>query len=319
MLFCCCDHASPGPRAYLRLPPTNSFAEIRPPGELHFFKDEHASQSNTVDPGVPASVKLSLMITLEMSSVGGNRDDVELVLDFGDDKIALRIKSLGEGQKWKTALEEWKSYSITVSSGKYRRDEGDDDNDGENDVEQGSKARSISGELNALTFENNTGEFAKKEKKSQLLNIFKRSGGGGGAQSSEQKGLLESAGGGGGSSGSSGSPKPHMLEGYLEKKHHIGAMHVASEWQKVFCKIDEPTTSLFFFKASNLNSPAGSIDLKMASSIEVYEKGTRKEDPSRFNIDMGDGKVYKFKARGAAEGEEWLKSLSQWRDYFLLM
>jgi hypothetical protein len=259
------------------------------------------------------------MITLEMTSVGGNRDDVELVLDFGDDKIAMRIKSLGEGQKWKAALEEWKSYSITVSSGKFRRgeDEDDDDGAGENDVEQGSKARSISGELNALTFENNTGEFAKREKKSQLLNIFKRSGGGGASQSSEQKGLLESVGAGGG--GGSSTPKPHMLEGYLEKKHHIGAMHVASEWQKVFCKIDEPTTSLFFFKASNLNSPAGSIDLKMASSIEVYEKGTRKEDPSRFNIDMGDGKIYKFRARGAAEGEEWLKSLSQWRDFFLLM
>ena len=75
---------------------------------------------------------------------------------------------------------------------------------------------------------------------------------------------------------------------------------------------------MFFYKAPNLTTPAGSIDLKMVSSIEPYEKGTRKEDSSRFNIDMGDGKIYKFRSKGAAEGSEWITKLELWREFFLL-
>lgn len=63
--------------------------------------------------------------------------------------------------------------------------------------------------------------------------------------------------------------------------------------------------------------PAGSLDLRLAVDISPYDKG--KGDVARFNIDFGEGeKVYKFKAASASEGERWVKSLNDWRDYFLL-
>ena len=221
-----------------------------------------------------------------------------------------------------------------VASGKHRRDtelEGNEDDEetgggggegGEGGGGGGGKTRTISGELNALTFEDTTGgaksgsgsASINTKKGSSLMGMFGKKSDT--SLTADQK--LEAAALIAGGSKGGGSSKPTIIEGYLEKKHHIGAMHISSEWQKVFCKIDEPTTSLMYFKASNLNSAAGSIDLKMVSSIEPYEKGTRKEDYSRFNIDMGDGKVYKFKSKGSAEGTEWLNKLEAWREYFLL-
>jgi len=63
---------------------------------------------------------------------------------------------------------------------------------------------------------------------------------------------------------------------------------------------------------------SGSLDLRLATDISSYDK-TGKADASRFNIHFGEGeKVYKFRAASASEGERWVKSLNDWRDYFLL-
>ena len=71
--------------------------------------------------------------------------------------------------------------------------------------------------------------------------------------------------------------------------------------------------------ASAAESPAGTLDLRLATEISSYEKGGGKSDPARFNVDMGDGsKVYKFRATSAAEGERWVHRLNEWREYFLL-
>jgi len=286
---------------------------------LHFFKDEDSCRNGITssDPNIPATMKLSLMITVSLVSGGGSRDDVELTLDFGDEKLVLRIKSLAEGENWKRLLSEWKDHAILVLSNKNRRtSESDEAGD---DVETGgaSKARTISGELNALTFDEDSvaggGTGATPAKKNPLLGMFGGSKNRDNAADKKFEAAVAASSGAG-----SKSNKPTAIEGYLEKKHHIGSLHIGSEWQKVFCRIDEPTTSMFFYKAPNLTTPAGSIDLKMVSSIEPYEKGTRKEDSSRFNIDMGDGKIYKFRSKGAAEGSEWIAKLELWREFFLL-
>lgn len=256
-------------------------------------------------------LRLSLVITISLANIGGSRDDVDVTLDFGDEKVVLRIKSLQEGERWRQLLGEWKDYANLASSGKHRRVDEDDEETGSG---TGGKARTISGELSSLNFDESVAADSAlgPAKKSALMGIFKR----GGKQSgnSVEQTLEVAATSGVGSV----SKKPSMVEGYLERKHHtgLGQMHV-SDWQKIFCKIDESTSSLFFYKASNLNNAAGSIDLKMVSSIEHYGKGTRKEDTSRFNVDMGDGKVYKFRAKGTAEGEEWVSKLTSWREYFL--
>lgn len=303
-------------------PPLYSFAEVRHPGELHFFKDEDACKSgvSSSDGGnIPGPLKLSLMITLNLASGGGSRDDVEINLDFGDEKTTLRIKSLAEGEKWKKLLGEWKDYANLVASGKHRRlSEATDANDEETGDAPGGKARTISGELSALTFDDSIATTAGgggggAAPKKGLMGLFNKPRDNGANNAADKK--LEAAAA---AVGGAKSSKPAIIEGYLEKKHHIGSMHIGSEWQKVFCKIDEATTSLTFYKAANLSSPAGSIDLKMVSSILTYEKGTRKEDTSRFNIDMGDGKIYKFRSKGSAEGLEWTTRLEEWREHFLL-
>jgi hypothetical protein len=64
--------------------------------------------------------------------------------------------------------------------------------------------------------------------------------------------------------------------------------------------------------------PKHSLNLLTVVDIVPSTKKGHKADPSRFNIDIGDGKMMKFKASTPAEGEEWLANLTEWREYFLL-
>jgi hypothetical protein len=70
-----------------------------------------------------------------------------------------------------------------------------------------------------------------------------------------------------------------------------------------------------------LNSPSESalesINLLAVVDVVAYCK-QGKTDLARFNIDMGEGKVYKFRASSASEGEAWVNSINEWKDYFLL-
>jgi hypothetical protein len=51
----------------------------------------------TTEANLPEPLKLALMITVSLINSGGSRDDVEIVIDFGDEKVTLRIKSLSDG------------------------------------------------------------------------------------------------------------------------------------------------------------------------------------------------------------------------------
>ena len=97
-------------------------------------------------------------------------------------------------------------------------------------------------------------------------------------------------------------------------------MGLGSDWSKRFMRIDEKNGTLVYYKTANLGEKAaGTIDLRQVVDISSYSKGGSKEDPSRFNIDMGDkAKVYKWRAPSVDEGARWTKSLNDWRDYFLL-
>ncbi len=97
-------------------------------------------------------------------------------------------------------------------------------------------------------------------------------------------------------------------------------MGLGSEWQRRYVRIDEKAGTMVYYKSANTSDkPQGVIDLKMVADISAYSKGGAKEDPSRFNMDMGDGgKVYKWKTATIEEGIKWTKGLCDWRDYFLL-
>jgi hypothetical protein len=71
------------------------------------------------------------------------------------------------------------------------------------------------------------------------------------------------------------------------------------------------------FLCSPKEKPNGTIDLKLVKDITFYEKNG-KPDYSRFNLDAGDGKVFKFRALSESEGQRWIEGLNAWRDYFLL-
>lgn len=59
------------------------------------------------------------------------------------------------------------------------------------------------------------------------------------------------------------------------------------------------------------------MDLKLAKEVTPYEKNG-KPDYSRFNVDAGDSKAFKFRAKDNAEGQRWVDGLNAWRDHFLL-
>ena len=63
-------------------------------------------------------------------------------------------------------------------------------------------------------------------------------------------------------------------------------------------------------------SSATSIDLREVVGIALNTK-SGKEDFGRFDVDTGE-RVHKFKARTAAEAEQWVARLEAWREYFLL-
>lgn len=258
---------------------------------LHFYKDEASCRADFADPTMPPPLRLSLIIQMSLVT-SGTRDDVELTLDFGDDKVTFRLRTLAEAERWKKVLGDWKEFSI-LNTSQQRASSFSDSADDAGSAAVVNKARSVSTDLAAITFDDATASAGDASPKSPAP---KRSGGFGGMfgrgkekEETAVERLTKASSSAGGGGGSSSKPKP--LEGYLERKHNIGLSGgLASEWLKIFCRIDEATTSLMYFKASNLNSPVGSIDLKMANSIDGYSKGSR-EDQCRFNIDMGDGKV----------------------------
>lgn len=112
--------------------------------------------------------------------------------------------------------------------------------------------------------------------------------------------------------------KPKPLEGWLEKKGN-GKVHMGGEWQKRYVRVDEASSSLTYAKTSSPSEkPAGSIDLKVVGDILPHSGKKGQQDYSRFDVDDGDGRTFKFRAANEGEGRRWVDGLNEWRDYFLL-
>ena len=116
--------------------------------------------------------------------------------------------------------------------------------------------------------------------------------------------------------------KPKMLSGYLEIRKNNNSMFkgTSGEWDTVYCRIDEKSSQLQFFKNKDDRTPIisyPSINLIEVVDINADDSTTRRGDYSRFYINMGDS-MLKFKVNSSAEGEAWVRGLEDWRDYFLL-
>lgn len=91
MLSCCLFY----PNVFCCFPP--SYAEVRNPGYLHFYKDKRACDMNrhndptrTNDPNI-IILDLKTVMDFKMpESRNKNRDNLELDMDMGDETIKLK-------------------------------------------------------------------------------------------------------------------------------------------------------------------------------------------------------------------------------------
>ena len=100
------------------------------------------------------------------------------------------------------------------------------------------------------------------------------------------------------------------------KAHKVNALTEEKQpchgFAKGHCKFGDKCR----FSHKEVTPPPGSKGSKGSK-----KKGENDFDFQRFNIDMGDAhgnKVYKFKAANKKEGEKWLNTLREWREYGLL-
>jgi hypothetical protein len=248
-----------------------TYCDIRDCGELCFFKDKNSStdKANSTD---IIDLKLIVDFILPVKKSVGYYLDLEL----SDRTIHLKFKNMDELEKWRNSLKEWKDFTI---------DFGDSYsnilNRSSNDIESNDNERN-SDDVPLI------GKSTKSESPKAGLGSFQDV-----SLSYTPSTTL--------------SDKPQLLKGWLEKKGH-GMVHMGNEWQRRYCRIDEETSTLQYYKTDKeIDKPVGVIDLNMVVSIEPYEKNG-KVDHTRFNIDIGD-KQYKFRLTGnnaAAEGKYFI-------------
>jgi len=297
------------------------YAVVKVPGALHFFKNEAAAKSGSIEPTLPKPIDLKFPLNFSITaSKGGKPDEMEVLIEMVDATTILKVKSVGDAERWKSGLVEWKKFAIDHDKLFNAHDEelGGSRNAGADGKGKGGPVSDA--DLDALNIDDmdleGLGNGEVEKKKGGFAGMFGFGGG------NKNKAAVASP-----SSASSHSPlpqsepTPEKLEGWLEKKHHKTKLHfggINSEWQRVYCKIDVATASLTVFKNQDTSSvPLVCIDLKMVEEggLVVYEKGGN-EDASRFSINSD--KEYKFRAASAAEGTKWLHGLKAWREHFLV-
>eukprot|EP00595_Chromulina_sp_UTEXLB2642_P000739 CAMPEP_0196763202 /NCGR_PEP_ID=MMETSP1095-20130614/3632_1 /TAXON_ID=96789 ORGANISM="Chromulina nebulosa, Strain UTEXLB2642" /NCGR_SAMPLE_ID=MMETSP1095 /ASSEMBLY_ACC=CAM_ASM_000446 /LENGTH=748 /DNA_ID=CAMNT_0042115913 /DNA_START=674 /DNA_END=2920 /DNA_ORIENTATION=+ len=281
--------------------------ETLAPGEL-IFKDKRTNQ-------IESTVDLSTVVGFSIPTPKANKEAVVLELDLGYAVVRLRFKSAIEAENWKNKLLEWKDYAVDFGQLYGSRITNKSINDIESNIttssnnkttnkattKKTSKPLSALDELDSIQVDVSDDDEPPVVQNRGLLSIF----------GNKKKNEIQQA-------DTSIDEKPQHIEGWLDKKGQ-NRVHMGSDWQKRYIRIDERAGVLNYYKTSSPSeSPIGSIDLRMVVSINSYEK-SGKDDPTRFNIDLGDkNKVYKFKASSRSEGERWIKTLNEWRDYFLL-
>ena len=331
--------------------------EVRAPGYLHFFKDQKSAAANVVDNKDFPALELALIVDFKFDK------DNQLVLDFADDHIKLRFKLVSDRDHWKSALQDWKSFSIDFGPAYYAGAQAR-----ESDLEDGTRAsggalltpaqqakfalasKQTAKELDSLQVEDTgSDEDLIGSKAAAASTTGKKVGAADNKSSSSGGGADKSSGGGMFGFGKSaaaamataapsaystsqskpaavisnadiGEVKPAFIEGFLEKKGH-GTIHIGSDWQKRYLRIDERTKAITYSKTQSLSEkPQGSIEFIQITDICAYSEkgdGKAKQDSTRFNIVVGD-RTFKFKAKDKQENAKWVASLNEWKDYFLL-
>lgn len=267
----------------------DTYCDIRDCGELYFFKDKNSSNLKTNSTDI-INLKLIVDFVLPVKKSSGFYLDLEL----SDRTVHLKFKDKDELEKWKTSLKDWKDFSIDF---------------GDSYTNMLNKASNHDIESNDMVDRNSDdggpllGKIIKSDNPKAGLNSFQDI-----PLSNNKYNPSNTL-----------SDKPPLLQGWLEKKGH-GMVHMGNEWQRRYCRIDEETSTLQYYKTDKeSDKPVGVIDLNMVISIEPYEKNG-KIDHTRFNIDIGE-KQYKFRVIGkdaSTEGETWVAALEAWREYFLL-
>ena len=83
-------------------------------------------------------------------------------------------------------------------------------------------------------------------------------------------------------------------------------------------KINEFNNMSFYKSDSNVNSPLGTIDLKLVGEITMFEKKSGNEKIWRIDVELEDGKKLKLRADDKVTCQRWVSAIEAWRDYFLL-
>jgi len=261
--------------------------EIRPPGDLH-IKD--SNQKSTV-------VELHTIVDFICNSKA-NKPNGYLNLELPDSTIRLRFSTLKEAEKWKFRMMEWKDYYIdnllvhrvnspTRISDNHLASNSNplskvNHNDDDSPPEDGPLMRGKGNSSSPATKK----DIASSSLASVSLN--------------DTQDLDE---------------KPSSIQGYLMTKSE-GQFNMG--WQKRFYKINEFNNMSFYKSDSALNSPLGTIDLKLIGQVTMFEKKNGNEKMWRIDIELEDGKKLKLRADDKNSCQQWVNAIESWRDYFLL-
>lgn len=258
------------------------YAEVRAPGNLFIFKDKTQSSdpryaSADYQPS-DSNDKIELQYVIDFTTSPAPKGEAVLTIETIHSKVELKFKVAGDAKIWQQRLIEWKDFCIDSSPSSIYFD----------------KKAAVTGVANPTASTPNP--FYEKSmstnsimKDNVAINIV-------GSYDDDEVG-----------------DRPAPLTGWLEKK--VPGKMIGGGWTKVYCRVNEATNNLEFFKSSDSvqNITGTSIDLTMV--VDIVQKSG---EELRFNVDLGDDKLIKFKTSSQTETRQWLQGLDNWRDYLLL-
>lgn len=261
--------------------------DIRPPGNLN-IKD--INQKNTV-------IELHTIVDF-ISTSKANKQNGYLNLELPDSTIRLRFQTVKDAEMWKFRLMEWKDYYIdNLLVHRVNSSHRISDNHLASNVNPLSK--SINNDEDSSPED---GPLMKGKKNSASPSINKDI-----ARSSLASVSLND--------NQDLDDKPPSIQGYLMTKAE-GQFNMG--WQKRFYKINEFNNMSFYKSDSNVNSPLGTIDLKLIGQVTMFEKKSGNEKIWRIDIELEEGKKLKLKADDKNSCQQWVNAIEAWRDWFLL-
>ena len=114
-----------------------------------------------------------------------------------------------------------------------------------------------------------------------------------------------------------GEEKPPVRMGYVEMNtSNSMASFGKKDWKRRYMKIDTRTGELCIYNSQEDDMCIHIIKCMNIQSVETYNK--RGGDRKRFNVSTISDETFKFQCASAAEGDGWVNSLNDWKDYALM-